>query len=743
MKRSQRIVLLFVLLVCGSLLSACSTFVENIGNFSERNEWRDKIYDLNQEGYDLVDQGKYEEGIKVLKEAVEYVYKLTPELKELDKEIKLSELADSPFNNLSWAYNELGDYEVSLEYIEKSLLILPNTAVEYANKGNALYGLKRYDEALESYNKANELEKDNTYAYYGRGMVYFDTGKYEEALKEFETYLDYSPNDLDAAEMKVYTLLWLEEDQQALDYANEVIRHHQGSYEAYDMKAAVLDYQDDFEATKKFYEEVAKQFPDRLEAQLKLGELYEQYGEYDQSVDYYKQLLETYPKEKDVYIRIMQNYSALGEMGLVQQTFDEALQLDTADLDLYVEMGRILMGETMYMEAVAFFEPVIEQDPLDEMAYIFKQKALYLGKRYLQCVEFGQETENLAVEYTDLAWYTANCHMELGNYDEAIQYFEQVIAMDPEDDQAFAEIAYAYLMMDQMDKAEEYSAKSLNVYSGDNLAQYVKNAVQEKKKPLGQRIKTFFRENYLYKDSLSNLDQVLSELDRPDLTAEEIAKIIERAKKPDDRFTYVIYGKDFDQMVGPQTDDITFKEEGNIVYFRIYDFERNTDDAFIKYLDQVENTEDKTLVLDVRSNAGGFTDSANNMLDALLPSYVTSTLIYEDGYTDHYYSNDSYVKFKHIYVFVDEYTASAAELLTLGLRTYANNVTVVGRTTFGKGVGQLVFEDRMNKLALYLVNHYWNVKQNNVTNTQIKPDIVIQGNQLDSFMKPVKEGRKK
>lgn len=741
MKRSHRIILLFVLLVCVSLLSACSTIMDNVGNFGQRNEWRDKIYDLNQEGYDLIDQGKHEEGIKVLKEAVEYVYKLYPKIKDLDTEIKLSDLIDSPFNNLSWAYHELGENELSLEYIEKALLILPNSDVEYTNKGNALYGLKRYDEALESFNKATELDKKNKFAYYGRGMVYFDTGKYKEALKEFETYLTYNPYDLDAAEMKVYAHLWLEEDQQALDYANEVIQHHK-SYEAYEIKAAVLDYQDNFEETKKFYKQMGKLFPDRLEAQLKLGDLYEQYGEYDQSVQYYKQLLKKYPDELDVYIRLMQNYSAMGEMELVKQTFDEALQLDTADLDLYIEMGRILMGETLFIEAVAYFEPVIEQNPLDEMAYIYKQKALYQGKRYLQCVEFGKQTESLAVEYSDLAWYTANCHMELGHYEEAIQYFEQVIAIDPEDDEAFAEIAYAYLLLDQMDKAEEYSAKSLSLYSGDSMALYVKNAVQEKKKPLGQRIKTFFRDNYLYKDSLSNLDQMLAELDYPDIPVEEIAKVIERAKKPDDRFTYVIYGKDFDQMTS-QADDITFKEEGNIVYFRIYDFERNTDDVFIENLDQVQNTEDKILVLDVRSNTGGFTDSANNMLDALLPSYVTSTLIYEDGYTDHYYSNASYVKFKHIYVFVDEYTASAAELLTLGLQTYANNVTVVGRTTFGKGVGQLVFEDRTHKLALYLVNHYWNVKQNNVSNTQIKPDIVIQGNQLESFMKPVKEGRKK
>lgn len=134
-------------------------------------------------------------------------------------------------------------------------------------------------------------------------------------------------------------------------------------------------------------------------------------------------------------------------------------------------------------------------------------------------------------------------------------------------------------------------------------------------------------------------------------------------------------------------------------------------------------------------------DSANHILDALLPECVTSMLIERDGYADSYYSNPDYVPFKQIYVLVDGNTASASELLTMGLSTYLPNVTVVGQKTYGKGVGQRVFEDKQNKLMILAVNHYWNVRQNNIMNSYISPDIYVKGSALEEYMKPVRAGR--
>ena len=43
---------------------------------------------------------------------------------------------------------------------------------------------------------------------------------------------------------------------------------------------------------------------------------------------------------------------------------------------------------------------------------------------------------------------------------------------------------------------------------------------------------------------------------------------------------------------------------------------------------------------------------------------VVCNLIYKDGYSTSYYSDDQQIEFKHIFILIDEYSASCSELLT-------------------------------------------------------------------------------
>ncbi len=684
------------------VLNGCVPFLNEIRS---QAEWENRVTENNQKGYDLIENGKYEEAIPYLDEAVKYVYKLEPGVVDLDHEIELSELMDSPFNNLSWAYNELREFDKSLENIEKSLLILPNTDVEYVNKGNALYGLNRYDEALINYDRAIALEKTDKSAYYGKGMIFYDRQQYQDALKQFDTYLTYDDNDMDALEMKIYSHIRLGETKEALAVADDVIGRNSDQYEAYEMMADVLEETGDFEEIKKQLEFMSKKFPDRM----------------------------------DVYVRMINTYSAIGKQDEALSSYARAVKKDKSNIEVQNAMGSVYMNKSMYVEALTYYDKAVNISPRDETANINKLRALYSGKRNLQCVAFGAKAMKYQKDSSNIAWYTGKCNMELGNYEEAIGNFQSVIDKDENDDEAYANIAYAQLMLENNGEAEKYSAKSLSLYSDNSLAQYIKDALRERSRPLGQQIKKFFEEQYLYGDGKDEeRDKILSKLDDANVTTKQIAEIIDRAKKRDDRFTFTLYGEVYDQVMMGSGNEIKFEDQGDIAYFRIVDFNANTDDAFIEKIDGISDTPKKTLVIDLRGNTGGVTDSANNMLDVLLPDYVTSTLIYKDGYTDSYYSDASHVDFKKIFILVDENTASAAELLTLGLKTYLKNVTVIGRNTFGKGVGQRVFEDKSNKIMVFVVNHYWNVKQNNIMNSHIKPDIYIKGNSLESFMKPVK-----
>ncbi|WP_158602365.1 S41 family peptidase [Cohnella endophytica] len=698
-----------------------------------------KIAEYNQSGYDLINQGDYERAISNLNVAIDEIYELEPTLKNLDKEVEMPELMDSPFNNLSWAYNEMGNYEESLKAIDKALLILPNTEYEYVNKGNALYGLNRGHEALESYEMAISVNVKLANAHYGKGMVLYDDRKYEEARNEFDVCLSLEANDFDAAKMKVRSLVALRQEEQAKAFADDLVAKNAHLYAAYEVKSAALAAIGNYEDTRTFYESMDKEFPDRLEAGQQLGDLYYDYGHYDQSLAQYKKLLTRHSDKMSVYKGIIKSYGALGDMDGALWNFKQATKRDTADAGPFVAMGDLYRGRTDYMEAVRYYDEALRLDSGNETIYIDKISALYNGKRNSECAAFGQEARQLSAMRSDLAWFTGQCELELGQYDEAIGDFKRAVEIDPNDHEALSSIARAYLFQGNDAQAKKYSDESLELSPDDSAGQFVKEALLTKAKPLGEQVRLFFGNNYLYSDEGDGGKKTkpLAGLDKAGLTTREIAEAVDRARKKDDPFTFTLYGGEYDQFSDGMESGVTYREEGNTSYIRVDSFESNTDDRFIEAIDRIPDPGKRTLVIDLRGNFGGLTDSANHMADALLPQVVVSTLIRKDGSTENYYSDASRVVFKKIAILVDENTASASELLTLSLKTYLNNVTVIGRNTFGKGVGQQVFEDKPHKLMVFVVNFYWNVRQTNIMGTGIKPDIYVKGDKLESFMAAV------
>lgn len=694
----------------------------------------------NQTGYDLIEEGKYDEGIGWLWEAVKFVYEVHPEYETLEEEVRSKELFDSPFNNMSWAYNELGDYEESLYWIDKALHLLPNTEIEYVNKGNALYGLNRYDEAVDYYDLALEENEDSLNALYGKGLIYYDRGYYSDAADMFNRCLAIDSSDYDAAEMLLYSFLGREQEEDALAFAEKWLGDYPDRFDAYRLKSIALEHTSEFEEAEAFALQAAEAFPDLTEAQELPGRLYYEYGYYDEAAAYFKSRLESHPSESGSAVWLIRSYTAKQDYAAAEEAYHQAARSNPDHAELAEAMGDMYLDQTQYAEAAHYYGLASEWEPYNEIYATAALEALYYGNRIDRCAASGASMLNKISYSGDIAWYAGLCQLEQGDFESAVLFFEEAVAINPNDYSSLAQLAYAHLLLGNDEEAGQFASASLELDAGEATAQYVEQELQERKRPLSKRVEEFFRDNYLYQETSSEWEEAFDGL-KEAASPQEIAEAVEQAKKQDDPFTFVIYGDDYDYLTSLEGgDSVTFREEGDLLYLSISTFDDSTDNRFIEILDSVKNPESKRLVLDLRGNSGGLSDSANRMLDALLPDYVTSTMIYRDGATESYYSDSSSIAFEKIYVLVDEGTASAAELVTLGLKTYLPNVTIIGRDTYGKGVGQVVFEDRSAKMMVFVVNFYWNVKQANIASTRIQPDIYVTGSSIDSFMKPVREG---
>ncbi len=222
----------------------------------------------------------------------------------------------------------------------------------------------------------------------------------------------------------------------------------------------------------------------------------------------------------------------------------------------------------------------------------------------------------------------------LGDYDEAQDFLEQSVALNQENEDAIS-------LADNIKLRESGHA---NV------------------------IRQFVDEYYLYGQGgmYEGSNTVSEEIDEEDASTLFYSLINE-----DDPYSFYINKDWYSYMIEEEEGSIDFEViDENTVLANVIFFGEDTDHHFVEYIDEIESPEEKTLIINVIDNAGGITDSAYVMLDTLLPHYTAFTLIDRMGYTYPYFTSESMVKFKNIYVLINGNSASASELLALGLNTY-------------------------------------------------------------------------
>ena len=122
-------------------------------------------------------------------------------------------------------------------------------------------------------------------------------------------------------------------------------------------------------------------------------------------------------------------------------------------------------------------------------------------------------------------------------------------------------------------------------------------------------------------------------------------------------------------------------------YIRITEFNNNTVSQFKKAINNLEASDVKGIVFDVRNNPGGGVNAVSKILDILLPEGPIVSATYKNGKTEVLATSDASEMTIPMTVLTNSSTASAAELFTQALKDY-NKAQSVGTKTFGKGVMQ-------------------------------------------------------
>jgi len=184
------------------------------------------------------------------------------------------------------------------------------------------------------------------------------------------------------------------------------------------------------------------------------------------------------------------------------------------------------------------------------------------------------------------------------------------------------------------------------------------------------------------------------------------------------RSTVTIEPKSF-HPVTPTTDTIS-----GVAYVKIPYFEEGSAAQFRAALEDVRKRNIRKLIVDLRGNAGGSVEEAITAADDLLTSGLITSLDGRKIETKRWQADRNTAYDGELHVLTDISTAAGAEVFAAAIRGN-NRGKVVGVTTYGKAIVQKFILLPSGGGVLMTVARYTTPDLKAITDTGIKPDVVV------------------
>jgi len=233
---------------------------------------------------------------------------------------------------------------------------------------------------------------------------------------------------------------------------------------------------------------------------------------------------------------------------------------------------------------------------------------------------------------------------------------------------------------------------------------------------------------------------IISKINNQDVIGEDLSKVVSRMKgEPGTKVNITIVREGEEN---PLNFTLTRKEievptieskmlAGKIGYVVISEFDEITVSQFDAAVDKLEKDGMKALVVDVRNNPGGRLDSVVEILDRILPPELIVYQLDKGNNRTPSYADDETKVSVPMAVLINGNSASASEIFAGTLQDY-KTATIVGTTSFGKGIVQQIFPISDGTAVKLTISKYYTPKGRNIHKIGITPDVKVE---LDEALK--------
>lgn len=234
-------------------------------------------------------------------------------------------------------------------------------------------------------------------------------------------------------------------------------------------------------------------------------------------------------------------------------------------------------------------------------------------------------------------------------------------------------------------------------------------------------------------------DDIIISVDDTDATSLELTELVRQIRGEEGTTVHLeVYRPSTGESLSFDVErrDITLPSvshkmlQDRIGYIYINSFESETATQFEEAVSDLEKQGMEALVLDVRYNPGGLVTSVVKILDDILPEGVVVYTEDKNGDRQNYTSSgDTHFDYP-MAVLINGDSASAAEILAGAIKDYEYG-TLIGTTTYGKGIVQTNFPLEDGDAVKLTTAKYFTPNGNYIHGVGIEPDIELEYEYLD------------
>lgn len=165
--------------------------------------------------------------------------------------------------------------------------------------------------------------------------------------------------------------------------------------------------------------------------------------------------------------------------------------------------------------------------------------------------------------------------------------------------------------------------------------------------------------------------------------------------------------------------------EDDMALIQVTEFDDVTVTQFKEALSMAEQDHARGIILDLRGNPGGSLSAVVEMCRLILPKGLIVYTVDKNEKRVEYKCDGKHELKKPLVVLIDMNSASASEVMTGAIKDHGIG-TLVGTTTYGKGIVQQIIPFEDGSAVKVTISAYYSPNGTNIHGTGIEPDVICE-----------------